>query len=198
MAHCDGLVLSGGGDIDPTRYGQECMPGLDSVSAERDDAEFAALREAMRRHIPIFGICRGAQVLNVALGGTLFQDIDRDRPIPSATHQQKGPWSARAHEVTVTPDSRLIDIVGASQLHINSFHHQAIRDVAPGLTVTALAEDGVIEALEMRDYPWGLAVQWHPERNEASADHTHPDRRLFTAFARAVKSRTRATSGAKR
>lgn len=186
LSHCDGLALSGGGDIDPDLFGQAELPGLDSVSRERDEAEFLALRLAMERGIPIFGICRGLQVMNVCFGGTLFQDIDRDRPQPSVTHQQAGPWTARAHDVAVEEGSLLHRIVDESKLFINSFHHQAVAEVAPTLSVTAVAEDGLVEAVEMRDYPWGLAVQWHPERHEATAPHHDPDRLLFRAFADAV------------
>jgi putative glutamine amidotransferase len=188
MQLCEGLVLSGGGDIDPRRYGEAPRPGLDWMFRERDVAEFTAFELAQARQIPVFGICRGIQVMNVALGGTLFQDIDRDRESPSTAHQQTGPWGARAHDAHVVAGSRLREIVGVDSLHINSFHHQAIRDVAPLLTVTATAEDGVIEAVEMVDHPWFIGVQWHPERREATAPHTDPDRRLFAAFGEAVRS----------
>lgn len=186
LSRCHGLALSGGGDIDPELFGEAPLPGLDSVSRERDETEFLALRLAMERRMPIFGICRGLQVMNVCFGGTLYQDIDRDRHGPSVKHQQTGPWGARAHDVTVEDGSLLHRIVGEPMLHINSFHHQAVRDVAPTLTVSAVAEDGLVEALEIRDYPWGLSVQWHPERHEATAPHHDPDRLLFRAFADSV------------
>jgi len=188
MQLCEGLVLSGGGDIDPRRYGEAPLPGLDWVFGERDVAEFTALEIALERRIPVFGICRGVQVMNVGLGGTLFQDIDRDRAVPSTIHQQSAVWGARAHDAAISAGSRLHEIVGVDSLRINSFHHQAIRDVAAPLTVTAVAEDGVIEAVEMASHPWCLGVQWHPERQEATAPHTDPDRRLFAAFADAVRS----------
>jgi putative glutamine amidotransferase len=136
--------------------------------------------------MPIFGICRGLQVMNVCFGGTLFQDIDRDRARPSVTHRQTEPWGARVHDVTVNEGSLLHGIVGERHLRINSFHHQAVREVAPTLAVSAVAEDGLVEAAEMRDYTWGLGVQWHPERHEATAPHHDPDRLLFRAFANAV------------
>lgn len=195
MQLCDGLVLSGGGDIDPLRYGEKSRPGLEWVFRERDVAEFTAMEIALGRQIPILGICRGVQVMNVGLGGTLYQDIDRDRGSQSTTHQQTGPWGARAHDAAISPGSRLHAIVGADSLHINSFHHQAIKDVAPPLTVTAVAEDGVIEAVEMSGHPWCVGVQWHPERHEATAPRTDPDRRLFAAFGDAVRSNREALSG---
>jgi gamma-glutamyl-gamma-aminobutyrate hydrolase PuuD len=187
MSHCHGLALSGGGDIDPELFGEAPKPGLDSVSRERDEAEFLALRTAMERRMPILGICRGMQVMNVCFGGTLFQDIDRDRGSASVVHQQDGPWGARAHDVTIKHGSVLHRVVGEERIHINSFHHQAIRDVAPNLTVSGAAEDGLIEAIEIRDYPWSLGVQWHPERHEATAPNHDPDRLLFRAFAEAVR-----------
>jgi putative glutamine amidotransferase len=184
LGHCDGLVLSGGGDVDPAHYGEKPGPELDSVSAERDAAEFAALDAAVERQLPIFGICRGIQVMNVYLGGSLHQHVDSERS--GVSHQQKAPWSAHAHDVTVDPGSRLCAIVGASAIRTNSFHHQAIKQVAPSLTVSARAPDGLVEAVEMQNYPWGLGVQWHPERQDANAPPTDPDRRLFAAFAEAV------------
>jgi gamma-glutamyl-gamma-aminobutyrate hydrolase PuuD len=186
LSHCHGLALSGGGDLDPELFGEAAKPGLDSVSRERDQAEFLALRLAMERQLPIFGICRGLQVMNVCFGGTLYQDIDRDRETGSVEHQQTGPWEARAHDVTITDGSLLQHIVGEPEIHINSFHHQAVRDVAPTLVVSGIAEDGLVEAAEIRDYPWGLGVQWHPERHEATAPNNDPDRLLFRAFSEAV------------
>lgn len=183
---CDGLVLSGGGDIDPARYGETPSATLDSVSAERDEAEFTALTIALERELPVFGICRGIQVLNVQLGGTLHQDLDTER---AANHPQSPSWSSRAHDVDVIDDTRLREIVGAARISVNSFHHQAVRQVAPRLRVSACAEDGVIEAVEMDDYPWCLGVQWHPERRAADSGPADPDRRLFEAFARAVARR---------
>jgi gamma-glutamyl-gamma-aminobutyrate hydrolase PuuD len=190
LDHCHGLVLSGGGDIDPSRYGEQPTAELDSVSVDRDQTEFEALRGALDRDLAILGICRGVQVMNVFLGGTLHQDIDAARGgVQRIAHQQAGPWGARAHDVTISEGSRLREIAGSPEIHINSFHHQAIKRVAPSLTVTALAEDGTVEAVEMQDCTWGLGVQWHPERHEASAPASDPDRRLFDAFAQAVHAR---------
>jgi len=190
LDHCHGLVLSGGGDVDPARYGEKPIAGLDSVSPDRDEAEFEALRGAIDRDHAILGICRGIQLMNVFLGGTLQQDIDAARPgLRRVLHQQEGPWGSRAHDVTISEGSRLREITGAPEIHINSFHHQAIKRVAPSLTVTGLAEDGTVEAVEMRDCSWGVGVQWHPERHEATAPATDPDRRLFAAFAQAVHAR---------
>lgn len=182
LSVCDGLLLSGGEDVDPARYGEKPSPALGAVNRRRDAMEFCALEAALDRQIPIFGICRGLQVLNVALGGTLYQDIATQHP-DALLHRQTEPWGTRSHQATVAPGSRLHAIVETDELFINSYHHQAIREVAPGLAVVARAEDGMIEAVEGRDHPWLLGVQWHPERYEATTPETDPDRRLFHAFA---------------
>lgn len=185
LDRCDGLVLSGGGDIDPVRYGEEPLPLLDAVSTARDAMEFAALDIALARGIPVLGICRGCQVMNVHLGGTLFQDVDTQRP-GNIGHRQTRSWHERSHDVTVEAGSLLFESVGVSAFHVNTFHHQAVKDVAPRACVTAVAEDGLIEGIEYRDHPWAVGVQWHPERYEAKAPDADPDRRLFSAFANAV------------
>jgi gamma-glutamyl-gamma-aminobutyrate hydrolase PuuD len=186
LSAVDGLVLSGGEDVDPIHYGEEARVELDCVYPERDAMEFEALRCALERDIPVLGICRGQQVLNVALGGTLIQDIPTE--VPGALgHSQDGGWDRRAHDVFVEPDSLLCRITGSRKLHINSFHHQAVREPAPGLRVTARSEDGIIEAVESESYRWLLGVQWHPERLEASESDRDPDRLLFDAFGAAVR-----------
>lgn len=179
---CAGLVLSGGEDVEPGRYGAEPSPALGSVNRRRDEVEFSVVERALALQLPILGICRGAQVLNVALGGTLFQDIGTERPGP-VLHEQQEDWGQRSHCASVVADSRLHAIVGTDELFINSYHHQAIRDVAPSLRVVARAEDGMVEAVEGRDHPWLVGVQWHPERYEASTADNDPDRLLFQAFA---------------
>jgi putative glutamine amidotransferase len=194
LAVSDGLVLSGGGDIDPVHFGQAPSPLLDYVLPERDQVEFAALRIAIEREIPVLGICRGCQVLNVFLGGTLVQDIAAERPA-SGPHRQTGSWAGRSHAVTVTPGSILHTAVETTTIDVNTFHHQAIRDVAPSLEVTGVAEDGLIEAVESIEHPWLLAVQWHPERTEETAPESDPDRRIFLAFAGAVLARRAALRG---
>ncbi len=156
------------------------------MSAERDNTEFTALQAALQRRLPVLGICRGIQVLNVFLGGTLYQDIDRDLLHARAGHAQSPTWSAQVHDVVLEPDSRLAGIVGKTRLRTNSFHHQSVHAPAPSLIVTGVAGDGVIEAVEMRDYPWGVAVQWHPERQDANPSVSDADRRLFAAFGAAV------------
>jgi putative glutamine amidotransferase len=186
LSACCGLVLSGGEDVHPSRYGEEPSPALGHVEPLRDEMEFAAVSAAVARGMPVFGICRGLQVLNVHFGGTLYQDIATDRPGEQLRHLQTQPWSERTHGARVRPGSLLSRIVGEDRLQINSFHHQAVKHLAPPMKVTARADDGLVEAIEHTDYPWMLGVQWHPERNEATAPDTDPDRRLFQGFAAAV------------
>jgi putative glutamine amidotransferase len=190
LEHCHGLVLTGGGDVDPKYYGEAPRVDLDGVLPARDDLEFAALGFALERELPILGICRGLQVMNVHLGGTLWQDIDSEVQ-SQVKHQQLGRWEERSHDVDIEPDSTLFEAVGEREIHINSFHHQAVREPAPRLRVSARSDDGLIEAAELRDYPFGVGVQWHPERSEASAPESDPDRRLFAAFQRAVYEHAR-------
>lgn len=183
---CCGLVLSGGEDVEPARYGEKPSPALGATLPERDAMEFSALDCALRQDMPIFGICRGCQVLNVHFGGSLYQDIDTQRP-GHLLHQQLAPWGQRTHAASVQKDSLLYRTVGADELSINSFHHQAVKELGRDLRVVARAEDGLVEAIEHESRSWVLGVQWHPERNEAAAPDTDPDRRLFTGFRDAVR-----------
>jgi putative glutamine amidotransferase len=196
LARCDGLVLSGGEDVDPARYGQTPVVPLDDVSAERDAMEWQALELAYARSLPVLAICRGVQVLNVFRGGTLWQDLPSQQP-GAAAHQQTAPWGSPAHEIEVRAGSRLhAALGGATRVAVNSYHHQAIRDLAADLEVTAATGDGVIEAVEAVGARWVLGVQWHPERYLPDAPPSHPDRRLFRAFADAVRSCGRAVTAA--
>lgn len=186
----DGFALAGGEDLHPSTYGQEPDPRLGTVNAARDRLELLAVRAALDAGLPVLALCRGVQVLNVALGGTLWQDLPSGRPGPVA-HRQSGAWHATAHPVRVDPESRLADIVGAGTFEVNSFHHQGIRDVADGLRPVAWAPDGLVEAVEGAR-GWVVGVQWHPERHADDAPAEHPDRRLFAAFADAVRRRAAA------
>lgn len=184
---CDGLVLSGGDDIDPARYGHDAIPELGPVNPPRDLAELRALDEACRLDLPVLGICRGHQLLNVCFGGTLCQDIEVEMG-HAFSHLQTSPWGSHHHEVTVVAGSRLAEAIGEEQLRINSYHHQAIRRLADGLEVTARADDGLIEGIESTRHRWVLGVQWHPERHEAEAADSDPNLRLFRAFAEVVRT----------
>ena len=170
-----GLVLSGGEDVEPARYGAKPHSKLGETDAARDAVELALIAGAARRRLPVLAICRGIQILNVALGGTLYQDLPSERPGP-IDHTDT---SAR-HAVRVEPRTRLHRAVDAETALVNTRHHQAIRDLAPGLRATAWTADGVIESVERRDMnaPWTLAVQWHPEEDL--------DEAVFGSFAEAL------------
>ena len=158
-----GLVLTGGGDLDPRRFGEEPHATVYDVSAARDALELGLTRSALDSELPLFAICRGIQVLNVALGGTLYQDIPSELPT-EITHSQKARRQERTHAVTVSGETRLADVLGAHEITVNSFHHQSIRKLGSGLREVAWAPDGVIEGVEMPDAPvLVLGVQWHPE-----------------------------------
>ena len=170
-----GLVLTGGEDVDPARYGATPHPKLEAPDPARDAVEAALIEAAHRRRLPILAICRGIQILNVTLGGTLYQDLGTERP-SDIDHV----GASRRHGLRVEPRSLLARTIGAAPRSVNSRHHQAIRDLAPGLAATAWADDGLIEAIEAADgsAPWLLAVQWHPEDDVEGA--------LFAGFARAL------------
>ena len=175
LAAVRGLVLTGGEDVAPARYGAAPHPRLGDVDPVRDAAELALIAAARARGLPILAICRGIQILNVALGGTLYQDLDSERPGPVPHNDETG-----RHPVHVEAGSLLERTLGTRSASVNSRHHQAIRDLAPGLKAVAWADHGIIEGAEPSDTkePWMVAVQWHPE------DLT--ERALFDGFARAV------------
>lgn len=184
----DGIVLGGGCDVDPGRYGQAVLPeGKVEVDAGRDTTDFALFERAWKRDTPILGICRGLQVINVALGGTLLQDIPSQRPTEVVHEAPRAEKTRRDHPVAVAAGTRLHAIAGGESMRVNSRHHQAIDATAAGLAVTGTAPDGVIEAVEGRDGRWLVGVQWHPENlvgDEASE-------RLFEAFVSAARERAR-------
>jgi putative glutamine amidotransferase len=165
-----GLLLPGGGDVEPARYGEEPHPSLVDVEPLRDEFEIALVREARSRNLPIFAICRGLQLLNVAFGGTLVQDIPSQVP-GALEHRLAVPPHeafALAHEVWIDKDTKLARLMserlgGVDTCEVNSRHHQAVKQVAPDFHVSATAPDGVIEAIEDPSAPFCLAVQWHPE-----------------------------------
>jgi len=159
----DGLLLSGGIDVDPSLYGRPRHPKLGRVDRRRDDFELALTREALARDLPILAICRGHQVLNVATGGTLLQDIPSELK-GAVTHDAPGRRTRRSHAIDVDPASKLGEILGGGPLAVNSFHHQAVDRLGRGLSPAGRCpEDGVVEALEAADRRFVVAVQWHPE-----------------------------------
>jgi len=172
----DGLILTGGKDIEPSRYGQDAHPETDEPRPDRDAWEDTLLRRAIEREIPFLGICRGAQMLNVARGGTLHQhlpDVVGDR------RYQAGQGIFNHVEVSVAEDSRLAGLL-SDTIDVPVYHHQAIDQLGDGLVVTARTSDGVIEAVELDSVPFGVAVQWHPEESR-------DDIRLFAGLVEAAR-----------
>jgi putative glutamine amidotransferase len=183
----DGLVLTGGEDLDPAWYGADPSPLLSPPSRERDLFELALFAVARQRGLPILGICRGIQLINVGMGGTLFQDLPTERP-GAVNHRPEGPRDSRSHRVRLEPGSRVAEALGATTIMVNSSHHQAIKDLAPGLLATGWTDDKLIEAAEAApDTPWLLAVQWHPE--EMHRERQAPERGLFAALVREAGAR---------
>ncbi len=180
----DGLCLAGGVDVAPAEYGEEPHPALGKVDAPRDQTELILARWALRADLPLLGICRGIQMINVAAGGSLYQDLPAQQP---EVHRHnfklsESPWARPTHAVRLAADGRLADILGTEELLVNSFHHQAVKQVAPGFRPIAWAEDGVVEGIEQPGRRFALGVQWHPEGMFQSDPLAQ---RLFAAFVEA-------------
>jgi len=180
LPRLDGIALTGGGDVQPSLYGRQPPPAVYGVDPERDRFEVELVRRAAEADMPMMAICRGTQMLNVALGGTLFQDI-RTELGHALEHRQPDPWEEPSHEIRIEADSALGRLVGERAL-VNSMHHQAIDRVAPGLRAVAWAPDGVIEAVEGRGVRFCLGLQWHPEYFRPD----HPTLRAVEAFVQAT------------
>jgi len=180
----DGILLSGGGDIAVERYNGLPHPRVDGVDEARDALEFGLLNSAIKEGKPFLGICRGSQVVNVGLGGTLYTHVEDQHP-DALKHDYFPNFSRNrlSHPVRVEEGSRLAEIVGEPVLQVNSLHHQGIKDLAPRLKPIAYAPDGLIEAVELSDHPFGLAVQWHPEW----LTDQQPTRNLFKAFVNSAR-----------
>lgn len=179
----DGVVFSGGGDIAPEYFKGVEHPRIADIDSLRDTVEFSLLRAVVEDGKPFLGICRGIQTVNVGLGGTLYVhlgeqfrgEIDHTYPTTMRTHL--------VHEVKIEEGTRFAEVVGEPVLKVNSIHHQGLREIAPGLQVTGYAPDGLVEAVELTDHPFGLAVQWHPEW----LTDQQPARNLFKAFVDAAR-----------
>ncbi|PYI55623.1 gamma-glutamyl-gamma-aminobutyrate hydrolase family protein [Paenibacillus flagellatus] len=182
-ATLDGLLVTGGGDVDPTLYGEEPHPALGEVCPERDRFELAIVRRFLALDKPIFGICRGCQLLNVAANGDMFQDIHAQAGRTLLQHYQKSPRGHATHFVDIEERSLLYRIVGERRLKVNSFHHQAVRKPGDGFVITAASGDGIAEAIESGRHRFALGVQWHPENMTGAGDR--PSRQLFEAFVQA-------------
>jgi putative glutamine amidotransferase len=179
----DGVFVTGGVDVDPTSYGEAKSPLCGTTDPDRDAVELLLLKHAMERKMPVLAVCRGIQILNVLGGGTLYQDVTA--MVPAALKHDYFPTPDQpsrkylAHDITVKAGSKLGAILGDAVVPVNSMHHQAIKDLAPGLAPTAFAPDGIIEGVEGTGEQYVIAVQWHPEE----LTDTQPGmKRLFTTF----------------
>lgn len=181
----DGLILTGGGDIHPGRFAEAPHPTLADVSPARDALEIGLTLDAVKDAVPLLAICRGMQVVNVALGGSLYQDLPSEHP-SAVRHSQAAPRHQPTHRVKVQESTELGELVGAAELEVNSFHHQAVKRLGTGLRDVAWAEDGVVEGLELPGHPFAIAVQWHPED---LAEHDETARRLFAGLVEAAARR---------
>jgi putative glutamine amidotransferase len=178
LARVDGVLVSGGDfDIDPAHYGETAIPALGRIKEERTDFELELIDLAIERSRPLLGVCGGAQAINVALGGTLYQDIVTQIPA-TLEHQRGEPPRGNWHMVVIRDDTLLRKIVGRSRLETNTTHHQSVRRLGKGLLANATAQDGVVEGVESRDHRFVLGVQWHPERLVRDTSH----KRIYAAF----------------
>jgi putative glutamine amidotransferase len=184
----DGLLLAGGGDVDPHHYGEEPLPQLGMVDPLRDAVELPLARWAMTDGKPILAICRGIQVLNVALGGTLYQDIPAqvESDIVHDSSYTNQNWAHMAHDLRLAPESKLAQIIGTQQFPINSLHHQSLKTIAPGLKAVGWAPDGVVEAIEGLNGHFVFGVQCHPEALQRETDPRW--QKLFRQFVVAASS----------
>ena len=165
VASIDALIMTGGEDVDPLKYYNEApVPGQGEIDPERDAFDIALIKLAIERGIPLLGICRGHQIINVACGGTLYQDLPSQYGSSNLLkHRQQAPSWYGTHQVEIEPNSILAKILGKTSFVSNTFHHQAVKDVAPGFIVTGRTGDGVVEAMEMKENPRVYTVQFHPE-----------------------------------
>ncbi len=183
----DGLLLTGGGDIHPDNFGEPYHPSLKYVSEDRDELEIPLCQKAIEDDLPVFGICRGIQVMSVAMGGSLYQDIHDEYRQDALIHAQIDNEDSR-HEIEIK-ESRLIEIVGKKRDEVNSSHHQAVNDIGDGFVMTARCrEDGIVEAMENPSKRFVIGVQYHPERMLETPEFLEHRRKLFEAFIKAASS----------
>ena len=177
------LMIGSGSDLNPRWYGESPLCSYPIMSDARSEFDIALAKTAWRAKLPLFGICGGMQTINVALGGSLIQDIATQCPL-ATNHKPDSPVDRTAHSVSVDPNSRLATIVGCHRLRVNSCHHQALKTIAPQLAISATAPDGITEAIESTSQPFFVGVQWHPEH---MYERSVPDQRLFRAFVNASR-----------
>ena len=187
LGRLDGLFLAGGNDLSPELFGAEPVEELGEINPLRDQLEMRLIPKAFSMGMPVLGICRGVQSMNVAMGGTLWQDLPSQyrtpEGLPPIAHRQTRPDYYPSHSISIQPGSRIHNLLGCDELRVNSFHHQAVRSAAPGLNVSAHASDGVIEAIEHPEHPFFIGVQWHPERYY---DRAKEALTLFSGFVHAA------------
>ena len=181
----DGLLITGGGDIDPTLFGEEPIPQLGEICPDRDYFEMSLIQKCLEQNKPILGICRGCQILNVSIGGDIFQDIYAQHSEPLLQHYQKAPRYHTSHFVDITENSKLRAIMGESRIKVNSYHHQAVKTLGTGYEVCAISSDGIIEAFECKESKFVIGVQWHPENMMRKDENSSV--KLFQAFVQACK-----------
>lgn len=182
----DGILFTGGPDVHPFRFGEEMRTGCGEVSVLRDQAELSLFHCMYSQRKPILGICRGVQLINIALGGTIYQDIaSQFHGDDTIAHHQPFPYTQACHRAELKPGTKLFSLAGSSVIEVNSMHHQAVKEPASALTVNALARGGLIEGLEMDDYPFLIGVQWHPEYLTGTCEHAE---HLFRSFVDACRN----------
>lgn len=182
---CDGLLFTGGQDVSPALYGEAPKPTCGEVCPARDRMEQTLLHLALERDLPVLGICRGIQFLNAVLGGTLYQDLPTEYPFQTQ-HHMPPPYDRAVHTVTLQPGTPLAELLGTEHIGVNSYHHQAVKTLAPCLTEMAWSEDGLIEAVCLPGKRFVWAVQWHPEFSFRVDEHS---RKIFGAFVAAAKGK---------
>lgn len=182
LDHMHGILLTGGHDVSPALYNEKPLKECAQTIEERDRMEMILLKKTLERDMPVLGICRGIQFLNVFTGGTLYQDLPAQRPTKTE-HHQSPPYDIPVHEVTIKDDSKLFKLLGKSSIRVNSYHHQAIKDIGEDLKIMAISEDGLIEAVEMPDKRFVWAVQWHPEFAYKKDD---VQRKIFEEFVKSM------------
>ena len=179
----DGMIFSGGHDIAPIRYGEEPHQKLQEICPERDDFDFLLYRLAKEHSLPILGICRGFQLMNVSEGGKLYQDLSL-KNTESLKHSQGHGPSIPTHTVKVESGSKFYKILGKEEIRVNSFHHQAVKSTSENVAISGKALDNVVEAIELKNYPFGLGVQFHPEMLQAKEEDM---KKIFAALVSAAK-----------